>query len=164
MATVYLAIQESLHRSVALKVMIPSRGEGKAFSNRFLREGRTAASLEHRNILTVYDTGISGDLCYLAMEYVQGGDLKARISKGMSGSDSLAILCQVAEALGYAHSKGVVHRDVKPENILFRDDSTPVLADFGIAKDVGAGTQLTAVGLSVGLPPLHEPRAGGGRR
>lgn len=157
MATVYLAIQKSLERPVALKILPPLQKADPAFLNRFLKEGRAAASLEHRHIITVYDAGVSDETCYFAMEYVQGGNLKERIARGLSEQESLQILSHIAQALDYAHRKGVVHRDIKPENILFRADGTCALADFGIAGEVGPGTRMTSVGLLVGSPHYMSP-------
>jgi serine/threonine protein kinase len=91
------------------------------------------------------------------MEYVPGGDLKQRIQEGISPDQALTILRQVASALGYAHQKGFVHRDVKPENILFREDGTAVLTDFGIAKAVGSGTRMTATGMAIGTAQYMSP-------
>ncbi|WP_158247327.1 protein kinase domain-containing protein, partial [Geothermobacter hydrogeniphilus] len=158
MATVYLAVQESLDRPVALKVMAPALAADRSFGERFLKEARTVARLNHPNILAVYDVGVSGHHYYLAMELVPGGDLKQRIrQEALPPQDALAIARQMALALGYAHEEGFVHRDVKPENILFRKDGTAVLSDFGIAKAVGSGTKMTGTGMSIGTPHYMSP-------
>ena len=162
MATVYLAVQESLGRQVALKVMAPALAADRNFGERFLREGRTVAQLSHPNILAVYDIGAVGHSYYLAMEY--GGDLKQRTSQGaVPPGEALVILRQVAAALGYAHKQGFVHRDVKPDNILFRDNGLAVLTDFGIAKAVGSGTQMTGTGMTVGTAHYMSPEQAQGR-
>jgi serine/threonine-protein kinase PpkA len=164
MSTVYLAEQESLGRKVALKVMAPALAADRSFGERFLREARTVAQLSHPNILAVYDIGSSGHSYYMAMEYVPGGDLKQRIRQGaISPEQALAILKQIAKALGYAHQKGFVHRDVKPENILFREDGTAVLTDFGIAKAVGSGTRMTGTGMTIGTAHYMSPEQAQGR-
>jgi len=158
MSTVYLAVQESLGREVALKVMAPALAADRTFGERFLHEGRTVAHLTHPNILAVYDIGAAGHSYYLAMEYVPGGDLKQLIKQGALPPDrALAILKQVAAALGYAHEKGFVHRDVKPENILFREDGSVVLTDFGIAKAVGSGSKMTGTGMTIGTAQYMSP-------
>jgi serine/threonine-protein kinase PpkA len=164
MSTVYLAEQESLHRKVALKVMAPALAADRSFGERFLREARTVAQLTHPNILAVYDIGSAGHSYYLAMEYVPGGDLKHRVRQGaLPPEQALAILKQIAAALGYAHQKGFVHRDVKPENILFREDGTAVLTDFGIAKAVGSGTKMTGTGMTIGTAHYMSPEQARGK-
>lgn len=162
MATVYLAIHESLQRSVALKVMAPSLVADRTFVERFLREGATVARLNHPNIVTIYDIGEEGNVCYLAAEYLPGGNLKRRIGKGLAPEDALKVLAQLSGALAHAHSKGIIHRDIKPENILFRDDGAAVLTDFGIAKVVGSAT-LTDVGMSIGTPHYMSPEQAQGK-
>ena len=164
MSTVYLAVQESLGRQVALKVMAPALAADRSFGERFLREARTVAQLTHQNILAVYEFGSIEHTYYLAMEYVSDGDLKQRIRQGaLLPEAALEILKQVASALGYAHQKGFVHRDVKPENVLFREDGTAMLADFGIAKALGSGTRMTAVGMSIGTPHYMSPEQARGK-
>ncbi|MEZ4599564.1 MAG: SUMF1/EgtB/PvdO family nonheme iron enzyme [Syntrophotaleaceae bacterium] len=163
MSTVYLAEQQSLHRKVALKVMAPALAADRSFGERFLREARTVAQLTHPNILAVYDIGSTGHSYYLAMEYVPCGDLKQVIRRGaLVPEKALAILKQIASALGYAHRKGFVHRDVKPENILFREDGTAVLSDFGIAKAVGSGSKMTGTGMTIGTAHYMSPEQAGG--
>jgi len=157
MAVVYLAEQESLGRPVALKVLFPALLGDETNSQRFVREGRTVAQLRHTNIVAIYDIGVVGEHHYIAMEYLDGGNLKARIEGGLSPKTALDILRQIGAALGYAHSKGFVHRDVKPENILFRDDGTAVLTDFGISKALHSSTHLTETGTSMGTPHYMSP-------
>ncbi|MEZ4599570.1 MAG: SUMF1/EgtB/PvdO family nonheme iron enzyme [Syntrophotaleaceae bacterium] len=158
MSTVFLARQESMGRQVALKVMVPALAADRTFGARFLQEARTVGQLIHPHILAAYDFGAVGPSYYLAMEYLPGGDLKQRLEKGtLPVNEAFSILKQVAGALGYAHGKGFVHRDVKPENVLFREDGTVVLSDFGIAKAIGGGSQMTAINMSVGTPPYMSP-------
>jgi serine/threonine-protein kinase PpkA len=157
MATVYLATQRSLQRKVALKVMASALAADPSFCERFLREGRMLARLSQPNTVTIHDIGNAGPWYYMAMEYLANGTLKERIEQGLSAEQGLAILRQVASALGYAHSQGLVHRDVKPANILFRADGTAVLSDFGIAKSIEESTQFTQVGFAIGTPSYMSP-------
>jgi len=163
MATVYLAVHERLNRRVALKVMAPALAADRSFSERFIREGKTVAQLAHPNIIQVHDIGVVDHHHYIVMEYVNGGDLKQRIRQSLSPDDALRIICEVANALGHAHSKGFVHRDVKPENILFRSDGSSVITDFGIAKTVNAGTKMTGTGMSIGTPYYMSPEQARGK-
>lgn len=155
MAVVFRAVQESLQRPVALKVL--KETESKEWTERFLNEGRILASLDHRNIITVHDIGIYEGHIYISMEYLQGGDLKERIETGMEPKEALEILATIGDALETAHKKGVIHRDVKPGNILFRQDGTPVMADYGIAKDFERETDVTVDGTVVGTPDYLAP-------
>jgi serine/threonine protein kinase/formylglycine-generating enzyme required for sulfatase activity len=157
MATIYLAVQESLQRKVVLKVMAPALAADAAFGDRFTREARTVAQLNHPNILAVYDVGSSGFNHYIAMEYADRGDLKRRIQRGLKAKIALGILKQVARALSHAHGKGFVHRDIKPENVLFRSDGAAVLSDFGIAKAIRSHTRITKTGTSIGTPHYMSP-------
>lgn len=155
MASVYLAIQESLERPVALKVL--DDPESAEYQERFLNEGRIIASLTHSNIVTVHDIGVASRHLYISMEYVEGGDLRRRIRAGMTPPEAFAIVERIGSALQLAHDRGVVHRDVKPANILFRPDGTPLLADFGIAKDHRSDSGLTMDGSVVGSPYYLSP-------
>ncbi|MBJ9977396.1 protein kinase [Pseudomonas sp. S75] len=157
MASVYLATQRSLQRKVALKVMAASLAADPSFCERFLREGRTLARLAHPNIATIHDIGNVETLYYMAMEYLPAGTLKERIAAGLDPEQGLLYVRQMAQALGYAHAQGLVHRDVKPANILFRADGTAVLSDFGIAKSLDDHTQFTQAGFAVGTPSYMSP-------
>lgn len=158
MANVYLAEQESIEREVALKVMLPAlAATDPSFSARFIREAKIVARLAHPHIIAVYDVGIAGPYHYFSMEYVTGGDLKARIRQGMMPKLAFTIIRQVAMALAFAHAKGYVHRDVKPENVLFRQDGTALLTDFGIAKSNEPATRMTATGAVIGTPHYMSP-------
>ena len=163
MATVYLAIQESLDRPVVLKIMDSSASDkAEDLISRFLAEGRIVASLNHPNIITIYDIGIANDSdLYISMEYVQGGDLKQRLELSISTEEALRYLTQIASALGEAHKHGIIHRDVKPANVLFRDD-TPLLSDFGIAKAINADADLTSTGIFLGSPNYVSPEQADG--
>ncbi len=157
MAKVYLATQRSLERKVALKVMSAALAADPSFCERFLREGKMQAKLSNPFTVGIFDIGNVGNLYYMAMEYLPNGTLKERIRAGLSAEEGIGYLRQVAQALGYAHSKGLVHRDVKPANILFRADGTAVLSDFGIAKSLEDRTQFTQAGFSVGTPSYMSP-------
>ncbi len=157
MATVYLATQESLSRDVCLKTMPTSKGNSTSFVERFMNEGRIIAALQHPHIITIFDIGTTGDLVWISMEYVNGGDLKNRIDLGMNPLEALELLVNIGSALDFAHKRGIVHRDVKPQNILFRRDGTALLSDFGIAKEVQIDTELTSTGTILGSPFYMSP-------
>lgn len=164
MATVYLAIQLLLEREVALKVMAPSLVADPSFSERFLREAKTIARLHHPHIISIHEIGSCKNLYYMALEYAAAGNLADRIRQTVGPERRLDWICQVAGALGHAHSHGVVHRDVKLGNILFRDDNLVLLSDFGIAKAVASGTQMTALGWTVGTPTYMSPEQATGKK
>ncbi|MEO8012109.1 MAG: serine/threonine-protein kinase, partial [Dokdonella sp.] len=168
MATVFLAIQHSLDRKVAIKIMRrelrSSSGPMPEFERRFLLEGRTMAKLPHRNIVAVYDIVTREDVAYISMEYLEGGTLSERMRQGLLLGEAIGVVVQLANALDYAHRHGVIHRDLKPSNVMFRDDLTPVLTDFGIAKqsDVMA-SRITQTGLVLGTPTYMSPEQASGR-
>ena len=158
MASVFLALQKSLDREVALKVMSPVLAANSDFASRFLVEGKITAKLQHPNLVTVYDIGTHNGVYYLAAEYIGGGTLKDRLAEGgLSVAEILDIVTDVAHGLDFAHQKGFVHRDVKPANVLFRTDGRVVLADFGIAKAMDGSNSSTVAGASVGTPDYMSP-------
>ena len=157
MAIVYLALQESLHRHIALKVIKPVLTTDEEFAQRFMREGRIIAQLSDPHIVTVYDIASHEGTYYLSMEYLSGGTLQQRIRKGLPLPEALSIAQAIAGALHYAHRRGIIHRDIKPQNILFRENGQAVLTDFGIAKTLGANTIMTRTGLSLGTPRYMSP-------
>ncbi len=152
MGAVYKARQINLDRIVALKIMSPRLMADPSFAERFTREARTLAKLNHPNIVTVYDfgheVGPQGDLHYLVMELIEGVNLRAAIAnKTITPEQALAIVPKVCEALQYAHDQGIVHRDIKPENILIGKNSQVKIADFGLAKILERpDTELTLTG------------------
>lgn len=156
-STVYLARHLLLERQVAIKVMAPALTVEEGFTKRFIREGQTVARLNHPGIVTVYDVAEVNHRPYIAMEYLPAGSLKDRMKNPVAPEEALMILRAVADSLGYAHDAGIYHRDVKPENILFRDNGQPVLTDFGIAKSDSQNTALTSVGVVVGTPRYISP-------
>ncbi|MDX1606680.1 MAG: serine/threonine-protein kinase, partial [Candidatus Competibacterales bacterium] len=157
MATVYSAVQKTLERRVALKLMADSLTTDPVFQKRFLKEGQIVAQLNHPNIVTIHDIGLAGSNYYMAMEYLSGVTLRERIDAGMTADEAVTIVKALAGALGYAHRRNFVHRDVKPANIMFREDGTPVLTDFGIAKALADSTQMTQAGWTVGTPSYMSP-------
>lgn len=164
MATVYLAIQESLNRSVVLKILdINGPAANETLIERFLSEGRIVAALDHPNIVTIFDIGIAGDSLYISMEYIDGGDLKMRMELPISPDTALDYLAKIGSGLDAAHKKGVVHRDIKPANIMFKDENTPLITDFGIAKQITAtDNDLTSTGLFLGSPNYVSPEQADG--
>lgn len=158
MATAYLAEQRSLGRQVVLKILERKASETPETVERFLNEGRIIASLKHPHIITIFDIGQSGENVYISMEYVEGGDLKQRMQhKIFAPVEALDVIERIASGLGVAHENGIVHRDVKPGNILFRDDGTPLLSDFGIAKRLSGDPDLTSTGMFLGSPNYMAP-------
>jgi hypothetical protein len=159
MGAVYKARHLKLDRLVALKILAPEAGRDPAFAERFLREARVLARLDHPGIVAVYDFGESGGLYFLVMQLVEGTDLRQVLRAGrVSPREALAIVPQLCEALQYAHDHGVVHRDVKPENILLDSKGRVKVADFGLAKLAGpAGSLLTGSGQVMGTPHYMAP-------
>ncbi|MCX6557666.1 MAG: serine/threonine-protein kinase, partial [Candidatus Aminicenantes bacterium] len=157
MADVYEAVQENLDRRVAIKVIIPDLFRDTSFSARFVKEAQTAAKLSHQHVLHIYDVGATRNCHYIVMECLQKS-LKERLKQGALAPDvALRIMLTMGQALDYAHQKGFVHRDIKPDNILFREDGTPVLTDFGIVKALDSTTKLTRTGMWVGTPHYMSP-------
>jgi len=162
MASVFLAVQVSLHRSVALKIL--KKFDSPEHAERFLREGRTIASLNHRNIITIHDIGVIGDRHYISMEYLDGGSLRERIDTRMPGSDILDLMESICSCLDFVHRKGIIHRDIKPSNILFHTDGTAKLTDFGIAKQLNSDQDLTIDGSAFGSPYYISPEQAEGHK
>ena len=158
MAEVYLALQENLNRETAIKVLDLVLLKDEQILKRFKNEAQTAAKLVHPNIVTVYDVGQSGDNHYIIMEYLKES-LRDRLKSNntLPPAEALRIIIKIADALFYAHDKGIIHRDIKPDNIMFRTDGTPVLVDFGIARALDFNTRLTITGVSVGTPHYMSP-------
>jgi serine/threonine-protein kinase PpkA len=163
MATVYLATQESVQRDVALKVMSPTLLADPDYGERFLREARIAAKIHHRHVVGIHDVARIGDCNYIAMEYLGGGPILARDGTPRAVPFSLRITREIALALNYAHARGFVHRDVKPDNILLRDDTSSALTDFGIARAADSATRMTRTGAVIGTPHYMSPEQARGR-
>ncbi|MEP6760580.1 MAG: protein kinase, partial [Sporichthyaceae bacterium] len=160
MATVYLALDRRLDRTIAVKVMHPQLAEDEEFVSRFIREAKSAARLSHPNVVAVYDQGADDGAVFLAMEHVAGRTLRDLMrEKGrLSPRQTLEIMESVLAALGAAHHAGIVHRDVKPENVLLADDGRIKVADFGLARAVSGGTNHTsATGVLMGTVAYLSP-------
>jgi serine/threonine protein kinase len=169
MGAVYEARQKDLDRVVALKILPPDVAKDSAFAERFTREARALARLNHPGIVTIYDFGRADDVYFFLMEYVGGVSLRQLLAKGrVSARESLAIVSQICDALQFAHDNGIVHRDIKPENILLDRRGRVKVADFGLAKiveqgeavtgrDPGSVTGLTENGKILGTPHYMAP-------
>jgi beta-lactam-binding protein with PASTA domain/tRNA A-37 threonylcarbamoyl transferase component Bud32 len=160
MATVYEAHDNRLDRTIALKVMHPSLADDEEFVSRFIREAHSAARLSHPNVVAVYDQGADQGHVFLAMELVRGRTLRdlIRASGHLSPRQALEVLEPVLAALGAAHQAGLIHRDVKPENVLLSDDDRVKVADFGLARAVtGATSHTTASGVLMGTVAYLSP-------
>ncbi len=164
MATVYKARQKSLNRLVALKIVHPNLVHDQEFLERFHREARLAASLNHKNIVIIFDVGQVGSIHYISMEYLEGWDLFSLIhhERQISIKETISYISDIAQALDYAHMRGLVHRDIKSSNIFITNESRPVLTDFGIAH-ANTGTQLTQTGSVVGTPEYMSPEQAEGK-
>ena len=158
MGIVYRARERQLEREVAIKVLPFTLAFDRELVERFLREARTAAALEHTNIVPIYRVGRRGDVIFFVMKLLRGQSVSDRLrAKGrLPAADTRQILIETAAALGYAHKRGVVHRDVKPDNLRHDEDGRCVVTDFGIARSAGA-TRLTTTGMSVGTPKYMSP-------
>lgn len=155
MASVYLAVQESLGRHVVIKLL--KKVDDVYQSARFHHEGRIIASLNHRNIITIYDIGVIGERYYISMEYLEGGDLEERMHSNISVDAALDLVAEIGSCLDFLHKQDIVHRDIKPANILFHEDGTPILSDFGVAKQQEVDINLTRDGTALGSPYYISP-------
>jgi len=165
MGVVYRAYDLRLKRSVALKLVAPELSEDERFRDRFLAETELAASLEHPNVVPVYDAGEVDGQLYLAMRYVEGSDLKALLSREprLEPDRAIAICDQIAAALDAAHARGLVHRDVKPSNVLLDVHEHVYLADFGLSRRLDEPGMSVGPGLSLGTPAYAAPEQIQGR-
>ena len=160
MGWVYKARQKNLDRVVALKVLPPEVGRDPAFAERFQREARALARLNHPNIVAIYDFGLAGPYFYFVMEFVDGANLRQlERSRRLSPEEALVIVPKICEALQFAHDEGIVHRDIKPENILMDSKGRVKIADFGIAKLIGRKEDITLTGTqhTLGTPHYMAP-------
>ena len=167
MGTVYKALDPLLDRTVALKTisMAANDPEMAEYEARFYQEAKAAGSLNHPNIVTIHDVGKAGDVVYMAMEYIEGVELRTLIGEGqpLRVPQALSIAAQVAEGLAFAHQRGVVHRDIKPANIMVVANGPVKITDFGIARMRGAG-DLTQTGMLLGSPKYMSPEQVIGKR
>jgi tRNA A-37 threonylcarbamoyl transferase component Bud32 len=159
MASVFKAYDKSLERYVAIKVIRTEIVMDQEFLQRFQREARALAQLDHPYILKVLDYGEQDGMPYLVMPFAPGGTLKSRMGSPWSYQEAARLLAPIARALECAHQQLIIHRDVKPANILFTSSETPILSDFGIAKmlDMGESMQLTGTGMGIGTPDYMAP-------
>jgi hypothetical protein len=159
MATVYKGLQTDVDRFVAIKVLPPHPGQDATYVERFRQEARTIARLQHPHIVPLYDYGSERDVLYLVTPFISGGSLSSRIRRGALPLETVDTLVgQIASALDYAHRNGVIHRDIKPDNVLLNDDDFPLLSDFGIAKLVeSSSASLTGTGGLIGTPAYMSP-------
>ena len=163
-SSVYLAESERTGSKVALKVLHqpPDEGSGVRNFDRFLREYQIAAAIEHPNIARVHDFGVADDHAFIAMEYFPLGDLRGRIKQGIHPLRALTFLRQMAEALKVLHGAGVLHRDLKPGNVMLRDELSLALIDYGLSKHVDFDATLTNSGEIFGTPYYMSPEQGHG--
>jgi serine/threonine protein kinase len=161
---VYLAERESTHLQVVLKVLrqMPEQGDSIGAFDRFLQEYETIAEMDHPNIVRIYDLGVGDDHAHIAMEYLDGGDLRKKIENGTGEREAVKILRQVASALSAVHQKNVLHRDLKPGNIMLRKNGSIALIDFGLAKRAKLEMAITDKGEIFGTPYYMSPEQGHG--
>jgi serine/threonine protein kinase len=147
---------------MVLKVLrqVPDVSDGLGAFDRFLQEYEMIADLDHPNIVKIYDLGVSDDHAHIAMEYVPGGDLRQRIDRGILEFDAVEYTRQIASALAKLHSLGILHRDLKPGNIMVREDGTLALIDFGLAKRMRLEQEITGQGEIFGTPYYMSPEQG----
>ena len=162
MAVVYRARQDSLDRLVAVKILSENLAASSEFMERFRREARTAANLRHPNVITVFDFGQDErGVPYLVLEYIEGPTVADVMDAGLDDNRIPDLLDQIAAGLDYAHARGVIHRDIKPGNVLMTDDGRAVLADFGLAWLL-EGAHLTMTGGVIGTPEYMSPEQASG--
>jgi len=157
MGQVFLAEREHDGLQLVLKVLGPALRGDQVFLQRFVREYKLIASIEAEHVARIYDQGFSGEHPYIAMEYLSGGTLAARMREGLTSLAALRLASQIARALDVVHGHGIVHRDLKPQNIMFRADRRPVIVDFGLAKDLGGDSSLTQYGHVMATPRYMSP-------
>ena len=163
-SSVFLAEFQSTGQQRVLKIFrqVPDVVEGNTTFDRFLREFDLVAHLEHPNIARIYDLGVADDHVYLAMEYFPGGDLRSRMREPLDWREALGYLRQLSAALGALHAIGVLHRDVKPGNVLLREDGSVAFIDFGLARQLGLESDITGTGAIFGTPHYMSPEQGRG--
>ena len=163
-SAVYLAERESTGARVALKVLrqIPDAADTVGAFDRFLQEYELIADINHPNIVKIHDLGVGDDHAHIAMEYLDGGDLKQRIAAGLTEREAIRYFRQMASAIAEIHKVGILHRDLKPANIMLRSDDTIALIDFGLAKRMRLQMEMTDSGEIFGTPYYMSPEQGHG--
>ncbi len=157
MSRVFLAEREEDGLQLVLKMLDPRLARDPASRARFVREYKIIQRIQNEHVVMIFDQGFTSDTPWLAMEYFSGGDLQARIRSGISSMGALKILVQMAEALDAVHSAGVVHRDLKPQNIMFRENHRLAILDFGLARELDATSTLTQKGMVMATPLYMSP-------
>ncbi len=161
-SAVYLAEREANGEMMVLKVLsqVPDLSDGIGAFDRFLQEYELIADIDHPNIVRIYDLGVGDDHAHIAMEYLGGGDLKQRIREGIRTADAVAYFKQIASALARIHEVGILHRDLKPGNVMLRADGSVALIDFGLAKRMRLSLEITGQGEIFGTPYYMSPEQG----
>jgi serine/threonine protein kinase len=163
-SAVYLATKESSDQEIVLKVLrqVPEEVDSIGAFDRFLQEYELIAEIKHPNIVRIFDLGVGDDHAHIAMEYLDGGDLKQRIADGINENDAVRYLREIADALSEVHKVGILHRDLKPGNIMLRADDSIALIDFGLAKRMRLEMEITGSGEIFGTPYYMSPEQGHG--
>jgi len=161
-STVYLTVEQATGEQRALKIMHRLHDSDEIAFDRFLQEFELVGKIKHQNVVRIYDLGVADDHAYIAMEYCSRGSLKRRVMAGMEPAGATRFMQQIADALGSIHATGILHRDLKPTNVMFREDESLALIDFGLAKQAHLNAELTGTGEIFGTPYYMSPEQGHG--
>jgi serine/threonine-protein kinase PpkA len=157
MSLVYLAEDLEHQRKAVLKLLKARRGEDERMLRRFFQESSILSAINHEHVVRVYGQGFAGGMAYIAMEYLAGGSLREVMDRGLSQRQAMSLLSQAASGLAEIHGRGVIHRDIKPTNLLLRDAGVLVLTDFGVAKRIDQPSDSTVHGEILGTPHYMSP-------